>query len=357
VARFPSQVADHQPLEVRLEPLEVDLEPLEVDLESLEVDLKPLEVRLESLEVGPKPLEVDLKSLEVRLESLEMRLKSLEVGPKPLEVRLGSLEVRLLRLKNRPFWLNHSQFHKNHEINQKTKPMKRNNFYPTNQGGQAIWLANWITKLPGYAVTLGLSPAQVAAILADARWLLYLLQTWLPAVRNWSVACTNAVSEAQTGSGTEVQVLPVFTAPALPDLVVPVIPSALNRIFAQIQLIKDSGKCTDSIAADLDILGSDDPGPDYTSIQPVISVRISGNQVFIKWGWGGYTDWLDSCELQVDRNDGKGFVFLSIDTTPGYTDTQPFPAAHTVWTYRAIYRVGEGQVGLWSQPVSIAVPV
>ena len=78
--------------------------------------------------------------------------------------------------------------------------------------------------------------------------------------------------------------------------------------------------------------------------------------MFVKWNWGGYTAYLDSCEIQVDRNDGKGFVLLAMDTTPGYTDTQAFPAAHTVWTYRAIYRVDDVQVGVWSQPVSIAVP-
>jgi hypothetical protein len=34
-----------------------------------------------------------------------------------------------------------------------------------------------------------------------------------------------------------------------------------------------------------------------------------------------------STELQVDRADSQGFVMLAIDTTPGYTDTQPFPSA------------------------------
>jgi hypothetical protein len=77
--------------------------------------------------------------------------------------------------------------------------------------------------------------------------------------------------------------------------------------------------------------------------------------VFIKWGWGGYTAFLDSCKLWVDRGDGKGFVLLTMDTTPGYTDTQPFPAARTVWTYRGIYLVDDSRVGLWSQNVSIAV--
>ena len=40
----------------------------------------------------------------------------------------------------------------------------------------------------------------------------------------------------------------------------------------------------------------------------------------------------------------------------GYTDTQPFPAAPVKWTYRAIYRVSDAQVGVWSQTVNVTVP-
>jgi hypothetical protein len=50
-----------------------------------------------------------------------------------------------------------------------------------------------------------------------------------------------------------------------------------------------------------------------------------------------------------------GYVFLANDTTPGYTDTTPFPTTPAKWTYRAIYRVGDEQVGQWSAPVSVAV--
>ena len=76
----------------------------------------------------------------------------------------------------------------------------------------------------------------------------------------------------------------------------------------------------------------------------------------VKWNWAGYAAFLSSCEIWVDRGDGKGFVFLTIDTTPGYTDTQAFPAALTKWSYKAVYRMDEQQYGLWSQPVSITVP-
>jgi hypothetical protein len=94
---------------------------------------------------------------------------------------------------------------------------------------------------------------------------------------------------------------------------------------------------------------------DWATLQPVFTASIVGGQVVIKWNWGGYAAFLDAIEFQVDRNDGKGSVLLTIDTTPGYTDTQPFPAAKTVWTYRAIYQVNDARVGVWSQSVSVAV--
>ena len=69
----------------------------------------------------------------------------------------------------------------------------------------------------------------------------------------------------------------------------------------------------------------------------------------------GCSLYLDLLELQVDRNDGKGYVPLAFDPTPDYIDPTPFPATPAKWTYRAIYRVGEVQVGQWSSPVSIMV--
>jgi len=234
--------------------------------------------------------------------------------------------------------------------------MKRNTYYPARQNDQIVWLGNFSTKLPTLAAALGLTAAQVTAAVADCGWLIYILQSWLPAGRAWSLATTDAVNDAQTGDGTALMALPVFTAPALPTGIVPTNTGALTRIFALVQSIKDGGKCSDTNATNLGITGSAQTGPDLTTVQPVISVSIMGNQVNVKWGWGGNSAFLDSCEIQVDRGDGKGFVLLTIDTTPGYTDTQPFPAASVKWTYKAIYRLGDAQVGLWSQPASVTVP-
>ena len=237
----------------------------------------------------------------------------------------------------------------------KTKKMRRNNFFPMRQGDQITWLGNYKTKLPGYATTLALAAGQVTAIGNDCGWAIYVLQSWVPAVRSWTLAGTDALNEALTGSGSAAQTLPVFTAPALPAGVTAVNPGALNRIFALVQQIKDGGKCTDAIAQDLGIVGSANAGPDLTTIAPVIAVNLAGGHVQIKWGWQGNAAFLDLCEIHVDRGDGQGFKLLTFDTTPNYTDTQPLPATPARWTYKAIYRVGDAQVGNWSAPISINV--
>jgi hypothetical protein len=234
--------------------------------------------------------------------------------------------------------------------------MKRQNYYPRAIPAQIIWLTNFANRIPGLAATLGLTPAQATAIVADCLWLIYVLQEWEQAAHSFSTGATKAANEAQFGDGTQLMVLPTFTAPALPTGAAPVNTGALYRVFALVQTIKNDGKCSDTNANLLGIVGTEQTGPDATTLQPVISLFIKNGQVFVKWNWGGYAAFLSSCEIWVDRGDGKGFVFLTIDTTPGYTDTQAFPAALAKWTYKAIYREDEQQFGLWSQPVSITVP-
>jgi hypothetical protein len=233
--------------------------------------------------------------------------------------------------------------------------MKRQNYYPSRVADQIAWLLNFADKLPGKATLLGLAPATVTALVADALWLAYVLQNWLDAVRSFSLGCTQTAIAAQTGTGGLVT-LPGFTAPVLPTGVTPQNEGSLTRIFTAVQDIKNGHKCTDAIAGELGLVGSADNGPDLTTVQPVISATVSGSEVDVKWGWQGNSAWLDSCEIQVDRGDGKGFVLLTIDTTPNYTDTQPFPTAKAAWSYKAIYRVADKQTGLWSATVSVAVP-
>jgi len=243
----------------------------------------------------------------------------------------------------------------------KPKRMKRQNYYPTATARQVEWLQNLANKLAGHAPGLGVSVAECAAAIAAARWLIYVLGSWLPAVRAWQKSCTDAAEQAQTGTTGAVLALPVFTAPPLPGpsgtlpAVVPVADGALALIFDLVGEIKQSDTKTDAILTDLGVIGAQETAPDYATLQAILTATISGSHANLGWDWQGNGKFLDQIELQVDRADAKGFRILAFDTTPGYTDTTPFPATPTVWKYRAIYRVNDAQVGQWSATVSATV--
>lgn len=144
-------------------------------------------------------------------------------------------------------------------------------------------------------------------------------------------------------------------APTFPAAVPVVAPGIEIRFRNLVKQIKANSDYNESIGAALGIEGSQQLGPEYATLAPSLSLSISGGQVNVAWGWQGYSAFLDQCELQVDRGDGKGFVLLAIDTTPNYTDTQLFPAAPVKWSYQAIYRAADDRVGQWSAPFSTTV--
>ena len=92
-----------------------------------------------------------------------------------------------------------------------------------------------------------------------------------------------------------------------------------------------------------------------SAVQPPLAATVSGDQVDLKSGWGGNSAYLDNIEIQKDWGDGKGFVLLTITASITFTDTAPHPATRTAWAYQVIYRVGNQQIGLWSNPVSVGV--
>jgi hypothetical protein len=57
----------------------------------------------------------------------------------------------------------------------------------------------------------------------------------------------------------------------------------------------------------------------------------------------------------VDSGDTKGYGLLTASTTTKNVDTQPFPAGNAVWSYKAVFRATDAQVGQCSNVVSVAV--
>jgi len=67
-------------------------------------------------------------------------------------------------------------------------------------------------------------------------------------------------------------------------------------------------------------------------------------------------EWMAGVEVLVYRGDGKGFVFLAVDT--GLPIWTPPPAASgqsALWKYKSIYLQADPRVGQWSDAISIPV--
>ncbi len=207
-------------------------------------------------------------------------------------------------------------------------------------------------NIAGYATTLGLTPAETASQAADAAYYEYIVAssiTMRQADQQWS-AWHNWERFGGTGSGAGFPVVPdLGTAPA----VVP--PGIEGRFRALAQKIKDHPNSNPAIEEALGIRGTESEPLDTSTVQPRLKVKLLGGTVFVDWGWGGHSKELDMIRLEVDRSGTGNFTLLAMDTTPGYSDSTPFPASAAKWTYRAIYYVDDGAVGLWSDPVSVTV--
>jgi|SRR5882724_3221244 len=223
--------------------------------------------------------------------------------------------------------------------------MPKSYYLPADDAGKGAWLNNLNAKLPSYSAVLGLTAADTASMAADAAFFTYCLNS-VGQVAAYSQQWTAYKNAAR--NGTALGALPV--APNLGVAPAAVAPNIFGRATALVARIKTAPGYTDSIGQALQIVGADQT-VDVNSMKPVITAELDAGQVNIGWVKQG----MDGIEIQVDR--GTGFVFLAIDTIPGYTDTAPMPAAgqSALWKYKAIYRQGDDRVGQWSDVVSIPV--
>lgn len=232
----------------------------------------------------------------------------------------------------------------------KRKHMAKSDYIAQNDDLFAAQLQTFKTGIGAYATTLGVSPAQVTAQAADADYLGYIVacQGIMQGGSQQFTAWKNLLRAGGTPPAAGAPVDPVF-----PTAVAAVALGVEVRFRALVKTIKAHPNYNDAIGQTLGIEGPQQTGPDLSIIQPIIDAILSGNAVQVGWGWGGNSAFLDMLELQVDR--GSGWIVLAFDTTPNYTDTTPLPATPTKWKYRAIYRVGDHQVGVWSNTVEIMV--
>ena len=225
--------------------------------------------------------------------------------------------------------------------------MAKTYYLPKDDAGKDGWLTNLAAQAPTYSTDLSLSIGDVASLGNDApfyHWTILAQEQ----VAAYAQAWTAYKNKARNGTGPTMGTVPV--PPILPPMPTAVPPGIFGRTAALVGRMKKATGYTEVIGQTLQIIGADQT-VDVNALKPILTVALVAGQVAIGWTKQG----MDSIEIEVDR--GEGFVFLAIDTVPGYTDTAAMPAAgqSALWKYKAIYRLNDERVGQWSDVVSLPV--
>ena len=234
----------------------------------------------------------------------------------------------------------------------KKRTMPKSDFMPKDDNGKASLFVLFRDNVGQYLTTLGIAAddADIVQQAADAtrfRAIVDFCGNMQNAAQGWTAEKNYERDGGDTAPAGQI-------VPALPSgFPAAVAPGIVRRFRELVKRIKGLKNYTETIGQALNIEGTVQSGPDMATVQPELKLSLVGNAAQVGWGWGGNSAFLDMCELQVDR--GQGWQMLAFDTTPNYTDTAPFPATPTKWKYRAIYRVGDAQVGVWSNTVEITV--
>jgi len=232
--------------------------------------------------------------------------------------------------------------------------MAKSDYMPNQDEGKASLFVLFRDNIGAQLATLGIPAAdpdivQQAADASRFRAIVDFCGNMQNAAQSWTAEKNYERDGGDTAPAGQV-------VPALPAGFPAAVPAGIvTRFRALVKRVKAAKNYSAAIGQALGIEGSVQGAPDLTTLQAILTLTLMGNAILVGWGWQGFSAFLDMLELQVDRGDGKGFVFLTYDTTPNYTDTAPLPATLAKWKYRAIYRVGDAQVGVWSNTVEITV--
>jgi hypothetical protein len=221
---------------------------------------------------------------------------------------------------------------------------------PTREDMLIPWFANYSSKLGGYAGTFGLTPAQIASVVAD--------NLALAAALN-----AHAASKAETKSWGDFKDLELYgpiggPTPPVPDGIPavgisPVPPGIIPRARKMANFIKNHPNYTTSIGEDLGFIAPA-AAPVPGDAQPTGKATAQGSfQVLLEWVKGKF----DGVDIETQREGECGWTYLAFDSFSPYLDTRP-PAAlgkPEVRRYRMRYRRKEEAVGVWSDVIEVLV--
>jgi len=227
---------------------------------------------------------------------------------------------------------------------------KKAYYLPKSDEERVPWLHNFATKLPNYAAKYNITPEEIMDMQNSASYFDAFVK-YRNQSGNFQNSLTNHRDVISNGlsNGATLQALqpPVMMLPEPPP------PGIFKRARALVSRIKAHVNYTEADGRDLGIIGAEQSAIDVNTIKPVITLRlVGGGHPEIVWSRQG----MGALEIQKLGSDGKWYT-LAIDTVPNYTDMEPLPPAgqSVVWQYRAIYKLKDERVGLWSDVVTITV--
>ena len=227
--------------------------------------------------------------------------------------------------------------------------MPTSSFMLKDDSSKADLLDHVAATLPKYTGTLEISADDLTSLQADAVSFRYALNI-LSRAQSYAHNCT-AFKNLLRDGGTDATEWPI--SPLLPEPIPPIVKSGIIPRFSLfVTRLKAHKDYSPAIGQDLKIVGSAyiiDP----STWKPMLSILMQAGHPTVAWAKGK----VSALELWVDRNDGNGFVFLTINTEPNTADSAPLPPPGTsvLWKYKAIYRFHDEQVGEWSDVLSVVV--
>ena len=223
-------------------------------------------------------------------------------------------------------------------------------YIPNGDADKGIWFGNFGSKLPTYAPVVGITAAEVTAIQKDAlmyQYILNMLENYKQSVNNitsYKNLLKHAVGQQHLGA------IPV--APTLAAAPATVPEGVFDRVSKLVKRIKASTNYTEAMGNDLGIIAPTQTF-DPNSLQPDLKANLDAGRPHIKCSKG----YADAIDLYVDRKDGAGFVLIGRLLKLDYIDVVSLPTNTVLaeWDYKAMYVIGNSNVGLMSSLVSVVV--
>jgi len=210
-------------------------------------------------------------------------------------------------------------------------------YYPTREGDQSLWFTNIQSKIPSYYVALEISDARKARLTLTLNWLIWTWQTYLPSRRADAPAATSWRQQLATGTSDAT----TNTAPPVPVALTPPAGTPffgmLSWLFSEIARWKNAEGYTDTIGADLGIVGA--AAPVHTDPPILYAGPVAQNSVELDFNLYEH----DGIWIESQRQGETGFTFLSTDTGSPYVDNRPVKTTgQAEWRdYRACWWDGD----------------